>query len=175
MLRTSLLFLAGLLCLACSSQSHPSPPLDGGDDADSGDTDVDADVGADPGIWCATQWPHDSLFEPGSPTEALYARVRIPGITPAGGADPALEVQLGFGPPTETPASDAWTWAAAHVNALCAGCAGDEEEYMGVLTPGEPGRLLWAARVRYAGSPWVSCDRADGGRAGSADGWSAAD
>ncbi|PKN24742.1 MAG: hypothetical protein CVU65_10920 [Deltaproteobacteria bacterium HGW-Deltaproteobacteria-22] len=173
MLRQPCLLLVCLLCLACSSPSKSAQTPDGGDDADV--ATPDADGGDDHEIWCATQWPNESLYQPGSPTENLYTRVRVAGVTPSGGADAALEVQLGYGPTSEAPSTNTWSWSAAHVNALCAGCAADEDEYMGKLTPEEPGSLLWAARVRYAGSPWVFCDRADDGRSGSADGWNAAD
>ncbi len=169
MLRAPFLLLACLLCLACSSPSKNAQTPDAGDDADVETPDADADGGAVPGIWCSTQWPHDSSFQPGEPTETLYARVRL-GTT--GG--PAPEVELGYGPVADAPTAGSWSWAGAQPNPLCASCT-DDVEYMGTLTIAQAEDFLWAARVRVEGGPWVFCDRADEGRIGSADGWSAAD
>ncbi len=143
-------------------------------DGDAGDSILDGDTETGPAIWCATQWPHATATAAGYHTESLYAQLWVEGVTPSGGQDSALEVELGMGPPQIGPAEPAWSWTAAEFNPNCAAC-GDKEEWMGSLQLPVPGDFAWAARVRYQTGAWVYCDRADDGRLGSSDGWSAAD
>jgi len=152
------------------SDARPDDAPSGGDAAGDAST---SEGGPPRAIFCETQWPLETTTAAGQPTEMLYVRTRVAGVTPARGLDPALQVEVGFGPAAEPPTSAAWSWQAASYNGLCAGCPGDQDEFMGTLTPPAPGEMLWAGRVRYAGSAPTYCDRADGGRAGSADGFSA--
>lgn len=169
----------GLVLIALlAACGRAAPGVDAGGDGDLGDADDVRDGDADgvpDTIWCSTQWPMEPSTEIGLPTELLFARVRMQGVTPSGGDDPALQVELGYGAVGELPWSSAWRWLSAAYNASCDGCPGDQDEFMGTLTPDLSGDLLWAARVRHGDGAFVYCDRADGGRRGSGDGWSVSD
>ena len=122
-------------------------------------------------IWCAAQWPLETTAQVGTPTEPLYARTWVEGVTPSNGADPVLEVEFALGDPGVDPGR--WSgWVVGAHNAQCD--CGNDDEFMARLTPATAGEHAWAARVRYEGD-WVYCDRADPGRDGSSDGWSARD
>lgn len=149
------------------------PPRDAAPDARDGGGD--ADSGAPPEVWCATQWPQAAETNAGEPTELLFVRVRVEGVTPTSGGDPSLAVELGYGPRDQPISGPGWRWVAAEHNGLCDGCPADQDEYMGAVTPEAPGELLWGARVLDEGGGVVHCDRADEGRRGSDDGWSAED
>ena len=174
--------LALLLLAACSPGSpgtvdaHLAPdaaaPADAYADAP---TPADAspfDAPPGPPTFCETQWPLASTAAVGHPSERLYVQLRVDGVTPSAGGDPALHVEVGHGLAAAPPSS--WTWEGAEWNPDCLSC-GDREEWMGTVTPTAAGDYLWAARVAYGASAWVLCDRADGGRLGSTDGFAAAD
>ena len=160
-----------VLVAACGDAGSGS--LDAGA-SDAGGQDALPDVGPAPPTWCSTQWPLATATTAGVATESLYVRTRVQGVTPSGGADPSLRVDVGFGPSTATPSESSWAWQPASHNPLCATCT-NEDELVGTVTPEQAGDLLWGARVRYEDGPWVYCDRSDGGRLGSDDGWSADD
>jgi endonuclease/exonuclease/phosphatase family metal-dependent hydrolase len=150
-------------------------------DADAGDGGVDAgggegeDGGPGPASWCSTQWPPETATAARFPTEALYARVWVDGVTPTGGASERLDVELGLGAGDPEDPGAGWSWARAVFNAACADC-GNDDEWMGTLAPdGDASELYWAARIRVDDGAWKTCDRSDDGRQGSDDGWSAAD
>jgi endonuclease/exonuclease/phosphatase family metal-dependent hydrolase len=167
--------LAAAFASVCLTACATVDDRDAGPDADAVDADVvDADDAETAGLRCATQWPLESTAIVGRPTPMLYARVWLEGLTPSGGLDPALAVEVGCGPAADDPAAASWAWAPAAHNPSCLGCT-DEDEFMGTVTPPVEGALIWAARARYGDDPAVLCDRADEGRAGSDDGWSPAD
>ncbi len=122
------------------------------------------------GVWCATQWPRSTTTAAGFPSELLFARVWVRGVTPSFGANPDLEVVLGAGPAGSPVGSADWSWVPATHNSLCSTC-GNDDEWMGRATPSRPGSYVWAARVTLRGGPTVVCDRGDQGRSGSTDGW----
>ena len=147
------------------------PPSDGGPAGDGG---LERDGGQERAIWCATQWPPATATAAGFPTERLFARVWIDGVTPTGGSTPSLKVELGSGPAGNPPGGPGWTWLPADYNSRCDGC-GSNDEFMKTLLPQSAGVFLWSARVRYGSRPFLYCDRTDGNRQGSHDGWAAAD
>jgi endonuclease/exonuclease/phosphatase family metal-dependent hydrolase len=168
----------GFVIVAAIMACGPATP--GGDAGGDGDGDADTlpDVEVDdpPAMWCATQWPIETTTQVGVPTEPLFVRVRVEGVTPTGGADPALLVELGHGSSEEPPPMfSTWYWSRAEHNARCDGCPTDQDEFMGTVTPDAAGDLIWAARVRYGDGMLMYCDRADGGRTGSRDGWTVSD
>jgi endonuclease/exonuclease/phosphatase family metal-dependent hydrolase len=187
-MRTLTIGLAALGLMACSDPAgnaddaaphdatpHDAAPVDAAAPHDAAPHDAaPVDAAAPPEGWCATQWPPDTATAAGYCTERLYARVRIPGVTPTGGANASLVVELGHGPHPDPPTAATWTWTAAAHNAACAGCT-DDDEWMGSLTPTMAGDQRWAVRVRYNDSGWLQGDRADEGRTGSDDGWQSAD
>ncbi|MBN1948023.1 MAG: endonuclease/exonuclease/phosphatase family protein [Bradymonadales bacterium] len=125
-------------------------------------------------MWCAAQWPYATSTAVSVPTEPLYVQLRVEGVTPFEAADPSLAVEVGWGPLGTLPDQPAWRWSSAEFNPSCAYC-GENEEYMGSVAPDQEGVFLWAGRISYAGNGPLYCDRADGGRAGSEDGWSVDD
>ena len=169
--------IAGLTLAACAAvgggDAGPgdAADVDGGVDSD---IDVGDDAAPEPRLRCATQWPLAATALAGRPTETLYARVWLEGVTPTGGLDPALVVEVGCGPASDAPEGASWAWAEAAHNPACLGST-DEDEFMGTVTAPAAGALIWAARARYGAGAATLCDRADSGRAGSDDGWSPAD
>ena len=138
----ALAFVLGASFWACS-------PSGGAGDADADDaaaqdapTDGEDEGDPPPSVFCATRWPHATVTTAGRPTELLFARVCIPGVTPTGGRDPDLVVELGHGPARETPDGPGWSWTRAEPNPICLECEADEEEWMAVLVPDEPGERL---------------------------------
>lgn len=140
---------------------------------DTGDSrDVTPDGPLQAGTWCATQWPLETTALVAQATQTLYARAWIEGLTRDPGAHPEVEVEFALGDPSTHPRT--WAgWTRGQHNPECD--CGNDDEYLAVLTPEQPGEHLWAARVRHRRGPWTYCDRADPGRDGSNDGWDADD
>lgn len=89
-----------------------------------------------------------------NPTELVYAQVRMPGSTDAGGDPLALHVELGCGD-LDTPAQRWRLWQPAVFNPFCASCGGTYE-YMSALRPEQPGIYDVAARATAdGGRSWV--------------------
>ena len=171
----SLPFLLLISLLSCGKVV--APPDGGGADGDLADaeSDRDGDESTDVEVWCTTQWPHETATRVDTPTELLFLRLRVEGVTPTDGAEPRLTAELGFGPASAAPWEPGWVWNRTEHNPRCDDCPEDQDERMGTVTPTLEGDLRWAGRVRFDGSSWVYCDRADEGRSGSDDGWSADD
>jgi endonuclease/exonuclease/phosphatase family metal-dependent hydrolase len=144
-------------------------------DAPTGLDDVTTDTPdrpAGPRAWCAAQWPLNTQVAVGVPTENLYARAWVEGITPSGGDDDQLDVEFALGPVGDHPRG--WSgWVAGTHNPACE--CGNDDEFSARLTAQVPGSSAWAARVRYGSGSWLYCDRADPGREGSNDGWRSED
>lgn len=167
-----LLFGCGETPAAENAGRGGEAPWSGGGGAAGSATTSEGGGGAAPATptWCTTQWPLATSAAAGFPTETLFVRVLVDGVTPSGGADPALVVEVGAGPADQPPSGDAWTWSAAVPNPECLEC-GDHDEHMGSAIPSSTAATAWAGRVAYGPDPWTYCDRADGGRQGSADGF----
>lgn len=152
------------------SDTQPDQPPSTDPDITEHDIDPDAPI---PDAWCRTQWPMSSVTVAGYLTETMYARVWVEGVTPSPNDASAPSVSLGWGPVTTSPLEDEWTWIDGTLNLLCGGCE-DEDELMGRFQIDVAGDYLWAAALSLGGTH-VLCDRGDGDRLGSVDGWRAAD
>jgi endonuclease/exonuclease/phosphatase family metal-dependent hydrolase len=149
-----------LLAGGCgSSQTEYCPTCDDAGVADAG-SDARPDAprldGPPPSISCATQWPPATTTAVGFVSERLYLRLRAAGVTPSGGNDPALQVEVG-----DNTAGGAWSWFPAVHNPSCLNCA-DEDEWMGSVTPASVGEAVWGARARYADGPFTTCTGSPG-------------
>jgi hypothetical protein len=168
---------AGDAASAEAGKSDAATPEAGAPDGmavDTGASGFDAGIDAPPppSTFCATQWPLTTTAAVGQSTELLYTRLWVANVTPSHGTHPELSVEVGYGPPGDSPTGSTWEWRAATYNAGCGGCPADQDEFQGTLMPSTPGDYLWASRVSTGGSTPVYCDR---GPAGSSDGWSADD
>jgi hypothetical protein len=138
--------------------------------------------------WGNTQSPVVAVSaQVGQPTDPIYGRVYLAGVTDATPPDPTkLAVDLGWGP-VDTSVSQVdpyvspdWKWAPATVNSACTDCGGNLE-FMGTVTPDQAGAFAIAFRYSADGGlTWQYGDLTltDGtGNVitdGSADGWQAA-
>lgn len=159
------------------TDAGPGAARDAGTDAGAQtptpDAGVDAgvNVGMDAGVqtigWANLQWPPFVTASPGE-TFTVYGQVWIDGVTPAGGAAAALEVEAGLGPSGTAPTSAEWSWTPATFNVD----RGNNDEWMATLgAPSSPGTWDYAFRYRHQGGPWLHADRSDLGRAGTNDGY----
>ena len=129
----------------------------------------------DPRSFCGHQWPLQVRVVAGDETEPLFARVWVEGATPGPGADPRLRVFVGYAAQGALPDAGRFTWTEAVPNPACQGCGADNDEYMARLVAPRPGRYDLAWRLERAGGSDLHCDRADGDRRGSDDGYHPAD
>lgn len=152
--------------------------------APDGDVEADAQVVADaaPGAdaaapppaevaWCGHQWPPVARAAVADPSPTFFGRTYL---DPAFAADHPATVSIGHGPPGTRPGAAGWMWTPAERNDACDGC-GDEVEYAAALTLDFAGPRDVAWRLEVAGFGPLYCDRRDGERQGSADGYDPAD
>jgi hypothetical protein len=110
--------------------------------------------------WCNLQWPSSLRARPGVPTELVFGRVYVDGVTRGAGRGAGVTGQVGYGSTTADPA--AWTWVDATYNVDADGIhAGDlaNDEYMAALTATAAGTFRYAYRFsRDDGRSWKTCD-----------------
>jgi hypothetical protein len=113
--------------------------------------------------FCNLQHPASTSAAPGETTEPFYGRVFVDGVTPGVGPGPGVRAELGYGPPGESPASEAWRWVAASYNVDVDGLASGDlanDEYTAALTVAEAGSYDVAFRFSAdEGATWTYCDR----------------
>ncbi len=105
--------------------------------------------------WCNLQYPATTSTQPSVPTEPIYGRVFVLGVTDTPGQGLGIDAQVGYGPAGTDPAtSGEWEWTDANYNV-----DPDEsnDEYMGSLTVDQEGTYAYAFRFGVDGR-WVYCD-----------------
>jgi hypothetical protein len=120
--------------------------------------------------WCNIQWPEATSTGVGDPTENIYGRVYIAGLTGAGSASPLVNAELGYGPEGANPQTDptSYTW----VNAAFNLSVGNDDEYMTTLIPSAAGVFSYVYRFSSDDCPtWTYCDFGPG----TSDGFSVSD
>ncbi len=154
-----------------------APAPDGAIEADARVTEDAApgpDAAAPPpaeAAWCGHQWPPVARAAVADPSPTFFGRTYL---DPVFAADHPSTVSIGHGPPGTRPGGAGWMWTPAERNDACDGC-GDEVEYAATLTLDFAGPRDVAWRLETPGFGPLYCDRRDGDRQGSADGYDPAD
>jgi hypothetical protein len=104
--------------------------------------------------WCNLQWPSNTMTKVSVPTENIYGRVWVPGVTDADAFAPGigLKAQLGYGPDASSPdGNPAWKWVDAAYNMD----KGNNDEFCATLTVPAAGKYDYAYRyTRNNGVAW---------------------
>jgi fibronectin type 3 domain-containing protein len=104
------------------------------------------------------QWPPTLIHAISAitPTEPVYGRVGIDGVTNQSGPTPSLRAQLGFGPVGSNPAaSPSWTWVEATFNVD----ADNSDEFVARLMPETIGGFDYVYRYTTTnGRDWLYAD-----------------
>ncbi|HCF60162.1 MAG TPA: hypothetical protein DFS52_19470, partial [Myxococcales bacterium] len=104
--------------------------------------------------WCRLQFPASATITTGA-SLPVYGQVLVSGVTNAPGAGVGVEGQVGLGAAGSNGASDgSWTWTDAAFNVD----AGDNDEFMGSVSPAAAGAYAYAFRFRYQRGAWLYCD-----------------
>ncbi len=90
-------------------------------------------------VWANLQWPPTATTNMGQPTPPIYGQLYIPNITDLPGEGRGLRAQVGYGTGAN-PAS--WAWFPMSFNTQ----VGNNDEFMGVITPTLPGSFAYATR-----------------------------
>lgn len=106
---------------------------------------------------CKLQAPATLTSYEGRPSELVYGRLFVQGLTEDAGAPPGVEGQLGFGSGAN-PTDPSWVWSAAAFNPNHMDMGGGDE-FEARLTGPTPGAYFYAYRFRVAGGAWAYCDR----------------
>ncbi len=121
--------------------------------------------------WCIFQHPSQTMeLFTGIPSESLYGRVYVAGVTDGPGQGAGITAQFGYGPYLSNPTlSGDWNWFAAtyhtSVDGLVPGGLANDE-YQGTLTFNQVGQYSVAVRFsRDGGTSWTVCDK-DGSQNG---------
>ncbi|MEZ4402349.1 MAG: Ig-like domain-containing protein [Kofleriaceae bacterium] len=105
--------------------------------------------------YCALQFPPTLTAVTGATTGSIFARLFEAGVTEAGGANPIVRSQVGFGPASVNPENQAgFTWVSAAFNVQ----AGNDDEYQAQFTAPAPGSYRYASRFSLDGVNWTYCD-----------------
>lgn len=112
--------------------------------------------------WCNVQWPEVATGRPYAPSEAIYGRVWVDGVTSGPGPGAGVLAEVGFGPSGSAPDTAAgWIWYAAHHNTDVDGLlAGDlaNDEFTGTVFPYAAGSYELAYRFSLdRGTTWKTC------------------
>lgn len=89
--------------------------------------------------WANLQWPPATATNMGQPTPPIYGQLYIPNVTNLPGEGRGLRAQVGYGTGANPPT---WTWFPMSFNVQ----AGNNDEFMGVITPTMPGTFAYATR-----------------------------
>ncbi|MFT3709218.1 MAG: IPT/TIG domain-containing protein [Archangium sp.] len=104
---------------------------------------------------CKLQFPNALTSYQGRPSDNVYGRVFVQGVTEATGAGVGIEGELGFGTGGD-PTVGTWTWTSATFN-TDDGSGGDE--FQARLTGPMPGAFSYAYRFRASPTgAWTYCD-----------------
>ncbi|MBI5502525.1 MAG: IPT/TIG domain-containing protein [Deltaproteobacteria bacterium] len=110
--------------------------------------------------WCNLQWPSSLHATAGTPTDHIYGRVWVEGVTTLVGQGAGIRGQVGYGAPSAAPAT--WTWVEAGYNVDADGLTGGDhanDEYWQQLTVPAAGTYAYAYRFTMdGGSSWRTCD-----------------
>lgn len=108
--------------------------------------------------WASIQYPASITHTISAvvPTETIYGRVYIEGVTNQPGATAGLLAQVGYGPDGSDPADNSeWVWVDAQFNVN----VGNDDEYMASLLPEATGTFDYAYRFSTTGGrDWVYAD-----------------
>lgn len=106
---------------------------------------------------CKLQFPEALTTYEGRPSEPVYGRVFVRGLTEAMGPAAGIEGEVGYGALMTAPSDTAWTWTA--MSSFNIDDPGGGEEYVARLTGPAPGVWAYAFRFRLTGGPWTHCDK----------------
>ena len=104
--------------------------------------------------WANLQWPFTIVHTIGTtPTENIFGRVYIPGVTYLPGATPGLQAQVGFGPNESDPRDNGdWIW----YDAAFGGQVDLNDEFVGTLLPETTGEFDYVYRyTTNGGVSWL--------------------
>ena len=104
--------------------------------------------------WANLQWPFTIVHTIGTtPTENIFGRVYIPGVTYLPGATPGLQAQVGFGPNESDPRDNGdWIWFDATFNIQ----VDLNDEFVGTLLPETAGEFDYVYRyTTNGGVSWL--------------------
>ncbi|MCX7959850.1 MAG: IPT/TIG domain-containing protein, partial [Deltaproteobacteria bacterium] len=90
--------------------------------------------------WCNIQWPYEITVVVNNESDAVYSQVYEEGITEGIGKGSGIKAQLGYGSASDNP--ELWKWTDAVYNVD----SGNNDEYMGKITPDKTGVYLFAYR-----------------------------
>jgi glycosidase len=100
--------------------------------------------------YAVLQWPHSITTTLSvDPTETIYGRVYVAGLTDAGGDPSRILAAVGFGPDGSAPTEASWSWFPMARNA-CGDC-GNNYEYNGRLEPESAGSYDYLVRFSTDG------------------------
>ena len=107
--------------------------------------------------WCNLQFPETTTADAGDPTEAIYGRIWVDGVTGSGEDSGLILAQVGYGAdgddPSATPAAFMWTDAAYNVSVA------NNDEYWTPITVDDAGTYGYAYRFSVdGGTTWAYCD-----------------
>ena len=104
---------------------------------------------------CRLQSPLSFSVSAGAATPSVVGRVIEDPLTDPAGADPSIEMQVGFGPiGTDPRANPAWSWSDAAFSVQ----VGDEDEYAKSFTAPAAGSYAHAYRFSLDGTNFTYCD-----------------
>lgn len=109
--------------------------------------------------WCILETPPEISITAGNQTQPIYGRVHEDNITQGSGQGQGLDIQLGWGPSSETDpnSSNLWQWIDAEYNVDTDGRENDE--YVASITPPGEGDFVYAYRTKLTGTDnWLLCD-----------------
>ncbi|MCS7283014.1 MAG: hypothetical protein NZ769_06680, partial [Anaerolineae bacterium] len=89
--------------------------------------------------WANLQWPYTLQTDLNKPTAPVYGRVYIQNVTNPSGAGRGIKAEVGYG---TSPNPATWTWFPMTWNAQY----GNDDEFMGVMTPTAAGVYSYATR-----------------------------
>lgn len=98
--------------------------------------------------YCNLQYPPATSTPVGVASEAIYGRIYHAGVTEAPGASAGVIAELGFGPlGTDPRSNNSWVWRPAAYNVQ----VGNDDEYMGTITPPRAGSFGYTFRFSLDG------------------------
>ncbi|MGI5862226.1 MAG: hypothetical protein ACOX6T_09230 [Myxococcales bacterium] len=104
--------------------------------------------------WCRLQFPSSAVITTGA-SLPVYGQVLVSGVTNAQGPGVGVVGEVGFGAAGTNGASDgSWTWTNAAFNVD----VGDNDEFVGQVSPPAEGAYAYAFRFKYQGGDWLYCD-----------------
>ncbi len=114
--------------------------------------------------YCNVQFPLDIMVTAGMMTPVIYGRVYEVGFTEAMGANPAITVEVGFGPANVNPSTQSgYQFFPATYNVQ----NGNDDEYMASFSaPVLPGDYRYVYRFTRDGSSYTYCDKNGSGSNG---------